>query len=62
VHTRRCAVAEYLDESVRFGSLNTDLVGDEAPQNAVVVTVEPAPDAETILTGFQVLPPAPAKA
>jgi hypothetical protein len=34
-----------VDESVRFSLVNTDLVGDEAPDIAVVVTVEPAPDA-----------------
>ena len=35
-----------VDESVRFSLVNTDVVGDEAPGNAVVVTVEPAPDAD----------------
>jgi hypothetical protein len=35
-----------VDESVRFSLVNTDLVGDEARDNAVVVTVEPAPDAD----------------
>lgn len=35
-----------LDEGVRFSLVNTDLFGDEAPENSVVVTVEPAPDAD----------------